>query len=84
MYFQLHFFRGVFTDDTENQYINFIYPPVYGLCESIFTLKMEAARSSETFASYCVTTGHHKPEDLDLNLHHLENFISLHMLHRDQ
>jgi hypothetical protein len=38
-----------------------------------FTLKMEAARSSEILASYCNTTWHHNPEDLDLNLHHFGN-----------
>jgi hypothetical protein len=32
-----------------------------------FTLKMEAARSSEMSVSYCNTTWHHIPEDLDLN-----------------
>jgi len=31
-----------------------------------FTLKMEAARSSETLVSYCNTTQHHNPEDLDM------------------
>jgi hypothetical protein len=34
------------------------------------TLNMEAARSSYTSVSYCNTTQHHNPEDLDLNLHH--------------
>jgi hypothetical protein len=36
----------------------------------IFTLKMDAARSSEKLVSY------HNPEDLDLNLHRREKFNS--------
>jgi hypothetical protein len=34
---------------------------------SPFTLKMEAARSSETLASYHITTLRHNPEDHNLN-----------------
>jgi hypothetical protein len=34
-----------------------------------FTLKMEAARSSETLVSYHSTTWSHNPEDLNLNYH---------------
>jgi hypothetical protein len=38
--------------------------------------KMEAARFSETLVSFHITTLRHNPEDLDLNLHLRENFIS--------
>jgi hypothetical protein len=38
----------------------------------VFTLKMEAARSSETAVSYYNTALHNNPEDLDLNLHRCE------------
>jgi hypothetical protein len=34
--------------------------------DSIFTLKMAAARSSETVVSYHITTGRHNQEDLNL------------------
>jgi hypothetical protein len=37
-----------------------------------FTLKMEAAWTSETFVSYRNTTGHHNSEDLDLKHRRLE------------
>jgi hypothetical protein len=33
-----------------------------------FTLKMEAAKPSETLISYCVTTQRHSPEDSDLKV----------------
>jgi hypothetical protein len=36
------------------------------------TLKMEAARSFETFVSYHIATWLHNPEDLDLNLRRRE------------
>jgi len=41
----------------------------------VVTLKMEAARSSETLVSYCSTTHHHNSEH-DLNLHHHDNLKS--------
>jgi hypothetical protein len=34
-----------------------------------FTLKIEAARSSETLVFYHITTWYHNPEDHDMNLH---------------
>jgi len=40
-----------------------------GLAASIFTLKMEAARPSETLVSYDNSKLRHSPADLDLNLH---------------
>jgi hypothetical protein len=39
---------------------------------SVFTLKMEAARSSETFVSYHITR-HRNLKDVDVNLHRREN-----------
>jgi len=41
---------------------------VEDLASSIMTLKMEAARSSETLVSYRNTTRHHNSEDLDLKV----------------
>jgi hypothetical protein len=41
-----------------------------------FTLKMEAASSSETSVSYRSTTRHHSPEDPDLNLYSREHLKS--------
>jgi len=38
-----------------------------------FTLKMGAARSSETLVSYHITTRRYNPEDLDINLDLREN-----------
>jgi hypothetical protein len=40
---------------------------------SIFTLKMEAAKPSETSVPFRDTTRRHNPEDLDLNLLRIEN-----------
>jgi hypothetical protein len=37
---------------------------------------MEAARSSEMLVTYRNTARRHNSEDLDLNLHRRENFIS--------
>jgi hypothetical protein len=41
-----------------------------------FTLKNEAASSSETLVSYHNTRRRHSPEDLNLNLHRRENLKS--------
>jgi len=38
-----------------------------------FTLKVEAARSSEMLISYHITRKNHNPEDYDLNIHSYEN-----------
>jgi len=38
-----------------------------------FTLKVKAARSSETSLSYRNSTRLHNSEERDLNLHHREN-----------
>jgi len=43
----------------------------------IFTLKMDAARSSEKLVSYHIATRCQNPEVRDLNLHHRENLKSL-------
>jgi hypothetical protein len=42
----------------------------------VLWVKMEEGRFSEMLLSYCGTTQHHNPEDLDLNLCHHENLIS--------
>jgi hypothetical protein len=42
----------------------------------VFTLKMEAACSSDKFLSYHNTTRRHNPEDFDLDLHRRVNLIS--------
>jgi Co/Zn/Cd efflux system component len=39
----------------------------------VFTLKIEAARSSETLVSYHDTTQHQNPKDLDMDLQRREN-----------
>jgi hypothetical protein len=43
---------------------------------ALFSLKMEAARSSEALVSYHITAWRHNPEDLDMNLHDRGNLIS--------
>jgi len=49
-----------------------------GLCclNLHFTLKMEAAESSETLVSYNNTTWHHNSDDLELNFHRREKLKS--------
>jgi len=49
-----------------------------GLCclHLHFTLKMEAARSSEMLVFYHIITQHHNSEDHNTNFHHHENFKS--------
>jgi hypothetical protein len=43
------------------------------LSPSLFTLRMEAVRSSETLVSY-ITTLRHNPEDLDKNFYFVNSF----------
>jgi hypothetical protein len=40
---------------------------------SIFTMKMEAAWSSETVVCYHITAGYYNPGKYDLNVHRHEN-----------
>jgi hypothetical protein len=51
------------------------YQSFGGLCclHVLFTLKMEAVRTSETLVFYYNTTRRHNPEDLDLKYHHGES-----------
>jgi len=46
---------------------------------SIFRVKMEAAKPSETLVSHHVAISCHNPEDIDLNLHRRENVKSRHL-----
>jgi len=41
----------------------------------VVTLKMEAARSSETLISYCRTSRRHNPEHPDLNVSYTQQFV---------
>jgi hypothetical protein len=54
--------------------------PKYGY--GIITLKMEAARSSETLVSYYNIAWYHSPEDCDLNLHHRGSLQVSHIVSR--
>jgi hypothetical protein len=46
---------------------------ITGILPHHFTLKMEAAGSSETLVPYHITTSHHHPADLDLKPGSVEN-----------
>jgi hypothetical protein len=47
----------------------------------VTTLKMEAAKSSETLVPYLITTRCHNPEDHDVELHRLENLRFVILVH---